>query len=104
MRLHRLDPAVDLILDEAELLDLGTGVEAVAAGAPLGLHEAVALLPIADRSGADAQHALDGANAIDGKVPVRQEEWSLSHRNRCAKFIGEPKSNEYLIKYTKILG
>ena len=84
---NALTPALRAALREhkAELLDLGTGVEAVAAGAPLGLHEAVALLPVADRRGADAQHALHGADAIDGKVPVRQEGGSLSHRNPTRK-------------------
>ena len=68
----RLQPLVDSILDETELLDLAAGEEAVAAAAALGFHEAVALLPVAERRHRDVQHAFDGTDAVDGEVAIRQ--------------------------------
>ena len=68
----RLQPPIESLLDEAELLDLGAGVEPVAPLAPLRLHKPVALLPVTDRRGRDAQHPLHGADAVDRKT-LRQD-------------------------------
>ena len=77
MGLGGLQPRVELLLNEAELLDLLTAVEAMSAGAPLRLHESVALFPVADGRGRDTEHALDCANAVDGRVRSRQGDMQL---------------------------
>ena len=73
-----LQPLVESLLDEAEVLDLGARVEPVAAAAPFGGHERVALFPVADGRGRNAEHALHGADAVDGGLGGHDEELTSS--------------------------
>jgi hypothetical protein len=58
-------PARDLGRDEAQLLHLVAGVEAMASRAPVRDDRLVALLPVADRRGGEIEHPGDGADAVD---------------------------------------
>src|SRR5689334_3402743 len=80
MGLGWLEPSSESLLNEAELLDLFAGVKPVAAVAAFGRHEAVAVLPVADRRGWNVEHALNGANAVNRKVTLPHE-FKLPHRD-----------------------
>ena len=60
-----LQPAVELVEDEAQLVDLVPAVEALPAGASRGDDLVVALFPAAKRLRRDAEHLDDGADAVD---------------------------------------
>jgi hypothetical protein len=64
MGISRRHAAVELGLDEAELLDLVAGVHAVAARTALGDQQPIALLPGPQRRRRDAEHLGDGADAV----------------------------------------
>ena len=70
----RLHSSVDSLLHEAELFQLGSRVEPVPAVAPRRLYEPVAIFPVANCRGRDRQHALNGADAVHGKIGLRHED------------------------------
>ena len=66
VRIARRDPLADPVGDEAEALDIQPRVQAVAPGAPNRLHDAVPLLPRAERGRRDPHHPCDGPDAVGG--------------------------------------
>ena len=60
----RLHPALDLVEDEAQLVDLVSAVEALTSCASFGDDLGVAVFPAAKRLGRYAQHLGDRADAV----------------------------------------
>jgi hypothetical protein len=99
MGLGRLQPSIEPLLDEAELLDLGAGVEPMAPLTPLRLHESIALLPVTHRRSRDPQHPLHGADAVDGKIRLRQVSAAYLLISSQPSLIQLCSGQVYLIKY-----
>src|ERR1700722_5558516 len=68
MSIGGLHPTVELPLDEAQLIDLVSAVEALSAGASRGDDLVVALFPATKRLRRKPEHFGDGADAVDATV------------------------------------
>ena len=85
----RREPARHLRRDEAQLLHVIAGVQAVSARAPLRDDRRVALLPVADRRNRNAEHPSHRTDAVDAAAAAslhQTRRWMLTDRARMVRY------------------